>query len=390
MATPAQIALLTPSPMMEHPEDMMETRVEMPDEDADLRVDLETGEVSEVSDIEEQAKEAVLSMIPFSANLAEYLSEEELDDIGTKLVEWVKTDLKSRQEWYETAKVGMERLGIYNPKAITDTGISEVNHPLLIEAAVQFQARAMAELFPPGGPVKCALAGDETPDYAEQARRVEKYMNYQLTVEDRDYYDERDQMMFMLPFTGSEFDKQYPDAVSRKVVSRAVRCDDFVVPYDSRGLRTASRYTHIIHMLHNDYRKQVAVGFYLDADLGEPPMTEELKSPMGETFATLDGQTRPEQPEEDREHTFYEVHIDYDLPGFERDFALPYVITTDANTGKVLSIYRNWKENDDTYQKRIWFTHKKISPWFRFLRVRLAASYWIAFRCCHGHTTDTY
>jgi len=215
--------------------------VDSPLEGAEIAVDVETGEASSTEDVEE---EDLLASAPFKANLADYMEEADLVELGTDLVELVKNDIESRRPWYDKMKKGLERLGVYDPESDAETGISKVSHPVLMEAATQFQARAMAELLPAGGPVKSHIVGTPTPEVREQAGRVERYMNYQLTIEDRTYYDERDQMLFLLPFSGSEFDKQYLDAATQTVVSRWVRCDDFVVPYNTKNLVEAARYTH--------------------------------------------------------------------------------------------------------------------------------------------------
>ena len=342
------------------------------EEMGDTYVDAETGDIVPMEDEED---DLMLESIPFAANLADILNEEELEEIGADIVELVEADRESRKRWYDTFKRGMERLGVYSPDDDADTGIQKVTHPLLIEAATQFQARAMAELLPPGGPVKTTIVGEQTPDALAQAKRVQDFMNFQLTIDDRTYYEERDQMYYLLPFTGSEFDKQYNDATTGKNVSRWVRSDDFIVPYDAKSLQTAPRYTHVVRMTHNDYRRAVKAGVYSDVLLGtdtddydeDYPMEEGDDAPLTEVLTDLDGQEKPAmRPDRDKEHAFYECHIDYDLEGFEEDIALPFIITVDSKSKKVIGIYRNWKETDEYKQKRIWFSHKKFLPGFGF------------------------
>ena len=152
---------------------------------------------------------------------------------------------------------------------------------------------AMAELLPSGGPVKGSVIGQKTPEVLAQAARVEEYMNYQLTVEDRGYYEERDQMLYLLPFSGSEFDKQYADPVTKRVVSRWVRCDDFIVPYDTTSLESAARYTHRLRMTQNEYRKAVQAEFYTSGLLTNEPSGSVDDSPLTETLTDLDGQEKP-------------------------------------------------------------------------------------------------
>lgn len=333
---------------------------EMMASDEGVVIDPMTGE------IEEDGEMAVnLETLPFGINLAEYLPEEELDEIGDKIKTMVEADKETRKEWYTTLKKGFEALGIYDADDTGDAGLRRVTHPLLLEAATQFQARAMAELLPPGGPVKTMVVGEQTPEVLAQGKRVEEFMNYQLTVEDRTYYDERDQMLFLLAFTGSEFDKQYFNAAKNKVESRWVRCDHFIVPYDAKNLETASRYTHEIHMEHNDYRRAVAAGMYTDEVMDSDDDVEETD--LETTVKKLGGQVDSDTGSDDSKiHVFYETHIEYDLPGSLEDIALPYIITVDSVSGKVVGLYRNWKESDPLRNKRVWFTHKKFLPGFGF------------------------
>lgn len=356
----------------------MQDEVELPDEVSmeedvpllemdEIVIDPETGDI--ISEMECEVM-CALEELPFNANLAEALGDKDLEDIGADIVERVEADKDSRKKWYDTITQGMKALGVYSADNTAESGIMRVTHPLLVEAATQFQARAMAELLPPGGPVKTMVVGEKSDEVLAQADRVEAYMNYQITIEDRGYYEERDQMLYLLPFTGSEFDKQYTDPVTRKNVSRWVRSDNFVVPYDTKSLETASRYTHVIEMTHNEYRRAVAAGFYTDELMDEDgcgTTYDEDGSPLTEVLMDLDGQEKPAaRMEGDKTHILYECHIDYDLPGFGEDIALPYIITVDSDTEKVVGIRRNWRESDEAKQKRVWFTHKKFLPGFGF------------------------
>lgn len=350
------------------PTDEVDIEMPMGMEDMDeMNIDPTTGEMVMAVDVVCCAPEA----LDFTANLAEYLPKEELDELGSMVCEYVEEDRKARSKWYDTLKKGMEKLGIYCPDDDAATGIQRVTHPLIVEAATQFQARAMAELYPPGGPVKTAVVGRSTPEVLEQADRVAEHMNYQLTIEDRGYYEDCDQKMYMLPFTGSEFDKQYIDPVTGKTVSRWVRSDRFIVPYDAKSLQDAPRYTHEIPMRLNEYRRLVKAGFYTGELLNtEDPDDTVLQtgepSPMSETLLKLDGQTNPGGGNCDDEMTLYECYLDLDLDGFEEDIALPYVVTVDAATKKVIGVRRNWKNGDETKTKLVRFTHKKFLPGFGF------------------------
>ena len=339
------------------------------DEMMEDAMELVVGEDGEIMDPDEAMLAPVV--VPFDANLAEHIPENELNDIGAKIVELVEADKETRKEWYETLKKGLQALGVYCPDDAADSGVRRITHPLLLEAATQFQARAMAELLPPGGPVKTTTLGDETPEMAQQATRVQRHMNYQLTIEDRTYYDERDQMLFLLAFTGSEFDKQYYDPSVGTNVSRWVRSDHMIVPYDAKNFETCGRYTHEIRMSHNDYRRMVAAGAYTDTCLCESmdAAHDSERAPMTEQLNDLDGQEAPTVADDgDKDMVFYECHIDFELKAFPSDtgYDLPYMITVEKETGKVVSIRRNWRELDPYKRKRVWFTHKKFLPGFGF------------------------
>jgi len=247
---------------------------------------------------------------------------EEAESIDDMMDANGEADIETRKQWYDTFKKGLKALGIYSPDDDAESGISRVTHPLLIEAATQFQARAMAELLPPGGPVKASIVGQQNPEVLAQAKRVEDYMNFQLTIEDRGYYEERDQMLYLLPFSGSEFDKQYSDPTTGKNISRWVRCDNFIVPYDAKSLETAPRYTHAISMTHNDYRRAVKAGFYTAALLDDPmdpddneAMAEGDDAPLTEVLTDLDGQQKPAtRLAGDKQYVIYEqFYPDKDL-----------------------------------------------------------------------------
>lgn len=303
-------------------------------------------------------------------NLADLLSEDELEELGSEINRLVESDEESRSEWYKRYKAGLEALGIYNVEKVNEVlDTVQIKHPLLIEAATQFQSRAMAELLPAKGPVKAGLFGDVDRELFDQGRRIEQFMNYQITIEDRGYYDERDMMLFKLPFTGSEFDKQYYCPVKKRVVSKWVHAENFIVPYKTTSLEDAPRYTEALYMQHNQYRRLVKAGFYRDVELSDSGETTEEGEKAGvfEVIDTMQGESKPSAAiEGSKEHKFYECHLDYDMPGFEDDIALPYVVTVDSETGEVLAIYRNWKESDEDQRKRVWYTHKKFLPGFGF------------------------
>lgn len=313
------------------------------------------------------------------ANLACFMDETDLNAIAQEIIEAVDADLESRQEWYERIARGLELLGI-KEQPDAKLGVfkiaKNISHPLIAEAAVQFQARAVAELFPAKGPVKALVLGEKTRKVEEQSERVEDFMNYQLTIEDRTYFEESDQLMFMLSLEGSQFRKGFKDPINGKNRLRWVRAEDFVVPYNTTSLESAPRYTHRITETQNDAKKKMRSWYYRQTELPQPTGMGAADSAtagenaLAEKKDELEGKSAPSNREEDAMHLFEECHIDYDLPGFEdvddngekTGVALPYIITVERESQKVVAIYRNWREIDPLKEKRIWFSHYKYLP----------------------------
>jgi hypothetical protein len=304
------------------------------------------------------------------ANLAEFLDDTELNAIAQEVLEMVEVDLESRKGWYQRLAKGLDLLGIMDEKDFKPpfSGASTATHPLIAEAVVQFQSRAIAELVPAKGPCKALVMGDSNDELEKQSERVEQYMNYQLMVEDRTYFPEMDQLLFLLATEGSEFKKVYRDPLTNKNVSRLVRAEDFIVPYGATTLENAPRFTHAIEYAHNDFLRCVKSGFYCDADVVEPSTRDatDLGSiTLRDAKDTMDGAAQIDIRPEDRPHMLYEMHVDYVVRGMDgasfdgsgQDIALPYIISVERDTPKVVAIRRNWKETDENRQKRVSFVH---------------------------------
>lgn len=304
----------------------------------------------------------------FMENLADKIDERQLGIIANRISELVASDIDSRSEWETRLDDGMQTVGlVQDPDDGPFPGASTVVHPMILEAMTQFQARALEELVPATGPVKGRVLGNATEPKRERRQRVEDYMNYQLMVEDKAYFWNTDQMLFMLPFAGSCFKKTYHDSVLDRNVSRFVKADNLIVPYTATSLEDAPRYTHRMLMSQNQLRKEMASGHYREIDISPPSQdvrTGDIRRVYDETE-----DREPTTEEDDSQHTIYECHIDYDLPGFTdaSGIEVPYVITIDEDSRKVLAIYRNWKEDDDELKlKRVWFHHYKFLPGMGF------------------------
>ena len=304
------------------------------------------------------------------ANLAEVLEEGELASIASELQAKVKEDLESRQDWEEAIAKGLNLLGInYEDRSDPFLGASGVTHPLLSEATTQFQAQAYKEMLPSGGPVKAQILGVPTKETEDQAQRIKDFMNYQVTEVMEEYDQDTDQMLFYLPLTGSTFKKVYFDPTKQRAVSKFVPAEDLVVPYSASDIRTAERVTHMVRMSHNDIRKLQVAGVYKDVELSSTDGEDE--GSIQETTDELQG-LHPNYS--DDSYTLLEVHVDLDLEGFEdmdgqgepSGIMLPYIVTIDQGSNKVLSVVRNYREQDPLKRKRQYFVHFKFLPGFGF------------------------
>jgi len=304
-------------------------------------------------------------------NLADFLSDGDLDVISRDLVEAYEGDKDSREEWSSTYAEGLDLLGMkYEERSNPFPGASGVSHPLLAESVTQFQAQSYKELFPAGGPVKTQVMGMTNPQVEAQSGRVKEFMNYQLTHVMEEYEPELDQMLFHLPLSGSAFRKIYFDNTLGRPVSKFVSSEDLVVPYEATDLMTCARITHVVKMMSNELRKFQVSGFYRDIDLEDPK--DDDPSKVKEKIDEIDGKKKAYT--KDNVHTLLEMHVDLDLPGYEdaneageeTGISLPYIVTIEDNSGEILSIRRNWNEQDPLKIKKQYFVHYKFLPGLGF------------------------
>ena len=305
----------------------------------------------------------------FYANLAEEIPDRELSRIASDLIGEFEANKSSRQEWEDTYKNGLELLGFnYDERTTPFRGATGVTHPLLAEAATQFQAQAFNELLPAGGPVKTYVLGKDTREKQDQSMRVRQFMNYYITNVMEEYTPDMDQMLFYLPLAGSTFKKTYFDETMDRAVSKFVPAENLVVPYDTSDLDTCPNTTQVIRMDLNDLRKRQVAGVYLDIDV--IPSQSDVSDIRSETDR-IEG-FEPSQI--DYDCTLLECHVDLDLEGYEdlgqdgepTGIKIPYIVTLSEDNGQVLSIRRNFNEDDPLKKKIQYFTHFKFLPGFGF------------------------
>jgi len=305
-------------------------------------------------------------------NLADILPEETLDPIGSKLRNDYRDYKSSRKDWERSYMNGLDLLGFkYDNRNDPFQGASGATHPVLAEAVTQFQAQAYKELLPADGPVRTQILGVTNPAKEQQSQRVKDFMNYQIMDQMKEYEPEFDQMLFHLPLAGSTFKKVYYDDLLGRAVSKFVPADDLVVPYTATSLDDAESVIHVIKISENDLRKQQINGFYSDIELSKPTDVTDADK-VTEKERELEGVTKTTKAE--NLYTLLECHVNLDLEGFEdvgedgkpTEVKLPYVVTIEEGSQKVLSIRRNFAPNDPLKNKIQYFVHFKFLPGLGF------------------------
>jgi len=303
------------------------------------------------------------------ANLAEFLPENVLDEMGSDLSQKYQDYQMGRKEWERSYTQGLDLLGFkYDMRTEPFQGASGATHPVLAEAVTQFQALAYKELLPADGPVRTAVIGAPSEQKSQQAERVKDFMNYELMEKMKDYEPDFDQLLFYLPLAGSAFKKTYYDELSKQAVSKFVPADDLIVPYTATSLDDAEAIIHRVKISKNELRKQQVAGFYLDIDLGSPRQVED---DVEKKERELEGQRKTQ---DDDVYTLLECHVNLDIEGFEdtdesgdpSGIKIPYIVTVDESTRNVLSIRRNYEIGDPDKNKIPYFTHFKFLPGLGF------------------------
>jgi len=304
----------------------------------------------------------------FAANLAEFMDERDLSSLGTDLIDEFDKDNMDRKDWIRTYVEGLKLLGLkYEERTDPWSGACGVFHPMLTESVVRFQSEGIMETFPAAGPVKTQILGKDTPKKEEAATRVREDMNYQLTEVMVEYRPEHEKLLWSLPIAGSAFKKVYYDPAKGRQVAVFIPAEDIVVPYGASNLESAERVTHVMRKTQNEVLKLQEAGFYADIDLGEPSMElDDIEKQKAEEMGMSAIQ--------DDRFRILEMHVDIDLAGFEHKnkkgvktgIALPYVVTLEKGSRKVLAIRRNWYEEDELNTKRQHFVHYQYIPGFGF------------------------
>ena len=329
--------------------------------------------------IDEEIQGAQPQEMDFNSNLVDFLGEDILQNISNDLLSSIKSDKQSRSEWEKTYTDGLKYLGMKfdDSRSQPFEGSSGVVHPILAEAATQFQAQAYKEMLPAKGPVKTEIVGARTVETENQAERVQEFMNYYIMNVMEEYDPELDQMLFYLPLAGSTFKKVYFDFVLNRAVSKFIPPEDLIVPYEAPDISSAERITHAISMSANEIKKQQLSGFYANVDIGSESYSDDL-SDIAEAIDEIQGVSPSYK--ENRNRTVYEVHTVLDIEGFEdvdeqgnpTGLKLPYIVTIEEDSEKVLSIRRNYLPNDLLKNKINYFVQYKFMPGLGFYGLGLS------------------
>jgi hypothetical protein len=304
----------------------------------------------------------------FNANLADFMDDSVLGTLGKELIDNFDKDINDRKDWIRTYVEGLKLLGLkYEERTEPWAGACGVFHPMLTESVVRFQSEGIMETFPAAGPVKTQILGEDTPAKEEASTRVREDMNYQLTEVMLEYRPEHEKLLWNLPIAGSAFKKVYYDPSLGRQVAMFIPAEDIVVPYGASNLERAERVTHVMRKTENEVLKLQEAGFYSDVELGEPSNElDDIEKQKAEEMGMSAVQ--------DERFRILEMHVDLDLEGYEHEdedgektgIALPYVVTVEKGTQKVLAIRRNWYEGDELHMKRQHFVHYQYIPGFGF------------------------
>ena len=329
---------------------------------------IETEDGGMIIDFDPNAKE--IGDVEFDSNLAEHIDDDILQELGSKLIGDYTGDKDSRSEWEETYTKGLDQLGLKIEERTTPwSGACGVFHPMLSEAVIRFQSQSITEMFPAAGPVRTKIVGKITEEKEKQSQRVEDYLNYLLTYEMSEYRTETEKMLFSLPLAGSAFRKVYFDPSLDRPSSIFVPAEDVVVNYGASDLETCERATHVMRKSSNTVRKMQVNGFYRDVNI---PDGSQKDSDITKKYNEITGES--DTFNYDQSHTILEMQVDLDLEGFEdtddsgeeTGIAIPYVVTIDYPSGIILSIRRNYYEDDSAKIRRMHFVHYQYLPGLGF------------------------
>ena len=333
------------------------------EEEANATFEVDPSDGGVIVDFSEEIidMEASEDIAEWFGDMSELLEEDELNDIANDVIENYQSDKDSRAEWESMFESGFDLLGLKLEQGSEPfEGACTAVHPLLIESAVKFQSKASGELFPSSGPIKAQILGSSDTEKELQANRVQNFMNYQVTEQMPEYFDEFERMLFHLPIIGSAFKKLYYDATTKRPKSEFIPIDQFYVSYYATDLANADRYTHVIYRSPVEIARDINAGVYKPVDLPTPASSN--ITTFAEKMDTFIGLSR--SSDNDPQYVLLEQHCYLDIEG--EDIPLPYIVTVESQSRQILSIRRNYKQDDPNKEKIEHFVHYRFVPGFGF------------------------
>ncbi len=333
------------------------------EEEANATFEVDPSDGGVIVDFSEEIidMEASEDIAEWFGDMSELLEEDELNDIANDVIENYQSDKDSRAEWESMFESGFDLLGLKLEQGSEPfEGACTAVHPLLIESAVKFQSKASGELFPSSGPIKAQILGSSDTEKELQANRVQNFMNYQVTEQMPEYFDEFERMLFHLPIIGSAFKKLYYDATTKRPKSEFIPIDQFYVSYYATDLANADRYTHVIYRSPVEIARDINAGVYKPVDLPTPASSN--ITTFAEKMDTIIGLSP--SSDNDPQYVLLEQHCYLDIEG--EDIPLPYIVTVESQSRQILSIRRNYKQDDPNKEKIEHFVHYRFVPGFGF------------------------
>jgi len=298
----------------------------------------------------------------FLVNLAEELAEDELQKLSSDYVELIGRDKEARKKRDEQYEEGIRRTGLGDdaPGGAQFQGASRVVHPMLTEVCVDFSSRAIKELFPPNGPVKTKILGSMTKARVEKAERKADFMNWQLTTQSQSFRAELEQLLTQVPLGGAQYMKVTWNEAKNRPEFLFVAIDEMLLPFAATNFYSAQRKTHVQYLTTLDYDQRVKSGMYRDVDIVVTSSDIDL-SKAAIANDKIEGR-EDDAFNSDGLRTVYEIYTFLDIED-DTDGPAPYILTIDKSTGKVLSIYRNWDEEDAAREELQWIVEFPFVPW---------------------------
>lgn len=353
-----------PQPQMEAPEG--------PEDTAGMVFDLDMEDP--YAEVEEQPDgSAIVRMDEFKgpsddqdfyANMADELDSWKLDKLAMQYLDLIEKDKEARKERDKQYEEGLKRTGLGHdaPGGAQFQGASKVVHPVMAEACIDFESRAIKELFPPDGPVRTHILGKVTEEETKRAERKRDFMNWQLTEQIEEFRDEQEQMLTQLPLGGSQFLKLWYDDRKKRPCAEFVSIDNILLPFSAANFYTAQRVTEVQDITQQEFESRMASGLYRDISFTRASMEPEPTSPE-KANNKIEGKQWSDDTDGLRRVYHIYAFIAEEEDSYSKGELAPYILMIDENNSEVVGMYRNWEQGDEAMAKLDWMVEFKFIPW---------------------------